>query len=165
MELQPGTSHGASLAAEDGAVLGSLFSRLQTNSQDEIIRLLSAYQEIRQGRCTELSKSEYEKVHFSVLEKDDPMRVARDAGFAIARQQQSLDWANVDDDVLNRAWEEFKGSYAYDAYDAADDWWVDWGMLRERIRAASYASETKSFVDNSLGLAFAQAVTITSVSE
>lgn len=147
---------------EDGAVLGSLFSRLHTGSQEEVVRLLSAYQEIRQARCLELMKSEYEVVHFSTLDDADPMREARDAGFAVARQQQSLDWDDVDEEVVRHAWDEFRTSYAYDAYDAADEWWNDWGLLRERMRAASYASDTKVLAENSLDLTFAQAVVFTS---
>ena len=37
---------------------------------------------------------------------------------------------------LRASWEELKGSFGYEAYDAADDWWVDWGVLRERMSAA-----------------------------
>lgn len=122
---------------EDGAVLGSLFSRLQSNSSEEIRRLLSAYQEIRQERCKVTLDSEWEKVSFSVLEDDDPLRKIRDAGFELARAQHSLDWKNVPESYLQGAWEEFKGSFGYEAYDAADDWWVDWGMVRVRLAAAA----------------------------
>ena len=63
------------------------------------------------------------------------MRIARDAGFERARAQQSLDWEDVEEEYLREAWEELKGSFGYDAYDAADDWWVDWGVLRERLES------------------------------
>lgn len=133
---QPGTQHGAALAMEDGAVFGSLFSRLRTGEREEITRLLMAFQEIRQSRCNSITDSEYQKVHFSVLEEGDPIRVARDAGFRAAADQHALDWENVDEEYLRASWEELKGSFGYEAYDAADDWWVDWGVLRERMSAA-----------------------------
>lgn len=30
---------------------------------------------------------------------------------------------------------------AYEAYDAADDWWVDWGVMAHRMAAASTPTE------------------------
>jgi salicylate hydroxylase len=35
--------------------------------------------------------------------------------------------------VLRGAWEEFRGTFGYEAYDAADDWWVDWGIMAHRL--------------------------------
>ena len=70
------------------------------------------------------------------------MRIARDAGFERARAQQSLDWEDVEEEYLREAWEELKGSFGYDAYDAADDWWVDWGVLRERLESVSIETES-----------------------
>ncbi|KAL5514192.1 hypothetical protein ACEPAG_2280 [Sanghuangporus baumii] len=137
--LNPGTSHGSALAMEDAAVLGSLFSRLRTRDTDEILRLLAAYQEIREGRCAEVTRTEYETVAFSVLPKDNPKRAERDAGFAASRQMKVLDWENLDDPFLQHIWEQFKCSFGYEAYDAADDWWVDWGIMRERMKASSMA--------------------------
>ncbi|EJD05380.1 FAD/NAD-binding domain-containing protein [Fomitiporia mediterranea MF3/22] len=137
--LNPGTSHGSSLAVEDAAVLGSLFSRLRTRSSREILRLLAAYQEIREDRCIEVTRTEYETCAFSVLPRGDPRREERDLGFAASRDMKVLDWENLDDPFLQRIWEQFKGSFGYEAYDAADDWWVDWGIMQERMAASSMA--------------------------
>jgi len=37
-----------------------------------------------------------------------------------------------DDDAYLGIWGQLCQVWAYDAFDAADDWWVQWGMLRER---------------------------------
>ena len=130
---------------EDGAVLGSLFSRLQTRDTDEIFRLLNAYQSIRQDRCKVTLESEAEKVAFSVLEDGDPTREARDAEFRAARNKQRLVWEDMGDDIdyLQKAWEELRFSFGYEAYDAADDWWIDWGVMRERLSVIMDDSEAK----------------------
>lgn len=122
---------------EDAAVIGSLFSRLRTRSRQEIVALLNAYQEIREERCNLITDSEYEKIHFSVLEVGDPIRAQRDAGLKASREMGVLDWDCVTEEYLKAQWEEFKGSFGYEAYDAADSWWVDWGSLRERISDVS----------------------------
>ena len=124
---------------EDAAVLGSLFSRLRTRERTEVVRLFAAYQEIRQARCGEIKRTEYETVAFSVLPKDNPMRAERDKGFAASREMKVLDWENLGDPLLQRTWEQFKNSFGYEAYDAAGDWWVDWGSTRERMAASSTA--------------------------
>lgn len=119
---------------EDGAVLGSLFSRLQSKSPDEIMRLLCAYQEIRQDRCAQTQQSDAELVTFSTL-PPGPARDERDAGFALSSANATLDWEDAGEEMLRGAWDEFRGSFGYEAYDAADDWWVDWGVLAQRTTA------------------------------
>jgi len=37
-----------------------------------------------------------------------------------------------DDDAYLGIWGQLCQVWAYDAFDAADDWWVQWGVLRER---------------------------------
>lgn len=122
---------------EDAAVVGSLFSRLRTRSRQEILVLLNAYQEIREERCNLITDSEYERIHFSVLEVGDPIRAQRDAGLKASREIGALDWDCVSEEYLKAQWEEFKGSFGYEAYDAADSWWVDWGSLREKMSVRS----------------------------
>lgn len=124
---------------EDGAVLGSLFSRLRTRNQDEIVRLLGAYQEVRQERCQETIQADSELVAFSTL-PPGPARDEREAGFRAARVQRSSDWENASEERLRNVFEEFRGAFAYEAYDAADDWWVDWGLMAQRATAVQTAS-------------------------
>jgi salicylate hydroxylase len=37
-----------------------------------------------------------------------------------------------DDDAYLGIWGQLCEVWAYNAFDAADDWWVQWGVLRER---------------------------------
>ncbi|KAI5121809.1 hypothetical protein M0805_009801 [Coniferiporia weirii] len=157
--LNPGTTHGSSLAMEDAAVLGSLFSRLRSRDSGEIVRLLSAYQEIRQDRCVDVAKSEFANVDISTLPPDDPRFPIRMAGFAASREVKALDWENLGDPYLQGVWEQFKSLFGYEAYDAADDWWVDWGVMQERMAAVSAASvisygSTETIMENGLTSAF-----------
>lgn len=147
--LQPGGTNETALAVEDGAVLGSLFSRLQTKDPDEILRLLSAFQEIRQDRCSTTLQSDMELVTFCTL-PSGPACDERNAGFKAAAKQEALDWENVGEDLLSGAWEEFRGSFGYEAYDAADDWWVDWGIMVQRMAAAQRAAD-EEYVDEEDG--------------
>ena len=140
---QPDSTNGAALNFEDGAVLGSLFSRLQTRSREEILRLLRAFQEIRQERCENTIKADAELCIFSCL-PPGPARDKRNEGFAQSEANKSLDWGEEGEATLRGAWEEFRGSFGYEAYDAADDWWVDWGVMIQRMTAASNATMTVS---------------------
>lgn len=38
---------------------------------------------------------------------------------------------------LRRQWLEFYENWGYDAQDAANSWWVEWGLLRERAEEAA----------------------------
>ncbi|THH08949.1 hypothetical protein EW145_g2356 [Phellinidium pouzarii] len=137
----PSSTNAPALAMEDGATLGSLFSRLQSRNADEALWLLRAYQELREDRCVTTVQSDIELVIFSTL-PEGPARDERDEGFRMARKQESLDWENSREDILRGAWDEFRGSFGYDAYDATDNWWVDWGVMLQRMTAIENVSTT-----------------------
>lgn len=121
---------------EDSATLGCLLSRLGSRDEGEMLQLLSAYQEIREERCARTMQSDSELVLFCSL-PPCPERDQRDEGFRAALSKADLlDWENAGDDMLRDAFEEFRFSFAYDAYDAADEWWNDWGLTRQRMNAA-----------------------------
>lgn len=116
--------------------MGCLLSRLESPEEGEILRLLAAYQEIREERCATTVKSDADLVLFCTL-PPCPERDARDEGFrASLAKTDMLDWENAGDDMLRDAFEEFRYSFGYDAYDAADEWWNDWGLTRQRMNAA-----------------------------
>ena len=116
--------------------MGCLFSRLESRDPEEILRLLRAFQEIRQERCETTGSADADLVTFSTLPAG-PERDARDEGFRISREKtDALDWENAGDDMLSQAFEEFRYSFGYDAYDAADEWWYDWGLTLQRMNAA-----------------------------
>ena len=64
--------------------------------------------------------------------RDNSMRAKRDAGIGI------LQGSNEHEE--SPEWVEIKEMFGYDAEDEADNWWVEWGLLRERSKgvAVSY---------------------------
>ena len=133
---QPSSTAGTALNFEDGCVLGSLFSRLHTRNREEILRLLRAYQEIRQERCEQGIQSDLEISTFLSL-PPGPDRDRRDEGFRQSQTSQKLEWDEETEDSLRGAWESYRIQLAYEAYDAADDWWIDWGVMIQRLSAAN----------------------------
>ncbi len=102
--------------------------------------MLSAYQEIRQSRCEEITKGEEERGLWIAYEEGSPEQQQRDEDFRASKANEEkfrLGWGDIDEEYLRAAWESFKGPFAYDAYDAADDWWNDWGLLQARMSAFS----------------------------
>lgn len=121
----------AALAIEDAAVLGSLFSRLR--EWDQIPTLLYAYQELRKPRADELHEEETSRMAFLTLphgptqsERDESMREAR----RVAANKD--EWSASE---LAEQWASILATWAYDAYDESEDWWVHWGLLRERAKS------------------------------
>ena len=125
--------HCAALGVEDAAILGRLLSKLK--SKDEIKRFLSAFQEIRLPRSELLSASEQQKVDFIALHTG-PLSEARDESMRLQMQEGQADWSASEDTFLARSWEEFRDAFGYDAFDEADTWWVEWGVLFDRINRA-----------------------------
>lgn len=119
------------MALEDGAVLAKLFSHIRTN--DQIPTLLYAYQDLRQPHVRRVQQKELAELYFLCMPpgeiqqgRDDFMRSQRDAGrspVAPAGQDEEL-----------QEWTEIKDVFGYDAEDDADNWWMEWGLLRERAR-------------------------------
>lgn len=118
------------MAVEDGAVLAKLFSHLRT--KDQISNFLYAFENLRQPRCTAIRAKEAGDIAFMYAKegtefqkmRDDSMRAKRDAGLnALESTEESEETPE---------WTEIKDIFGYDAEDEADNWWMEWGMLRER---------------------------------
>ena len=60
-----------------------------------------------------------------------PQRDARDEGLKSTHAHGRNNFSDSDD-AASKQWEEVKKVYAYDCEDEADEWWVRWGLLRER---------------------------------
>ncbi|KAI0692489.1 FAD/NAD(P)-binding domain-containing protein [Cytidiella melzeri] len=113
----PGTTHGPAMALEDAVVLGTLFSHL--SSMDQVPTFLYAYEEIRIARTTKVRERDVSNAVFLRLppgpereERNDSVRHARD------------EW---DNGSLKTEFEGLAMLFAYDAYDAAEEWWISWG--------------------------------------
>ncbi|TFY56669.1 hypothetical protein EVG20_g8838, partial [Dentipellis fragilis] len=124
--LMPCGTHGCSLAVEDAAVLGTLFSHLR--SPDQIATLLYAYQDLRQERSGILNELELSNAGLCWF-APGPERDARNESMRQSRAQGSEHW---DDSALGDQWGVISEVWGYHAVDAAEDWWVQWGLLRER---------------------------------
>ncbi len=109
------------MAVEDAVVLGSLFSHLR--SMDQVPSLLRAYQELRQRRCKTLVEADIGNTRLMCL----PAGPAADARDESLRRKYD-DW---DEGMLKASFEEIAEVFAYDAGDAAEEWWVSWGRFHE----------------------------------
>lgn len=125
------------MTVEDGAVLAKLFSHLRT--EDQIGSFLWAFQDLRQPRCNFVIAGELGQIHFMMMPpsemaqaRDDSMRMRRDAGVNVLSQEGDAE--------ETPEWTEIKEVFGYDAEDEADNWWVQWGLLRERARGVETAA-------------------------
>lgn len=128
---QPANTHSASLAMEDAVVFGVLFSRLRSHHQIPI--LTEAFQDLRIGRCKTVNEGEKSNAHLVWL----PPGKDRDMRDAYMRKSMAAASAHWDDNKLREQWEEVAGNFGYSARDAAEDWWVNWGSLRERSQSVN----------------------------
>ena len=97
------------MALEDAVVFGTLFQKL--SSLDQLSTFLNAYQEIREGRTTEVNKNEASAAAFCRL-PPGPMRDARNAEMRLSRDE----W---DDGSMKKEFEGIAGLFGYEAEDAA----------------------------------------------
>ncbi|KAF8912334.1 hypothetical protein CPB85DRAFT_1252794 [Mucidula mucida] len=118
------------LTVEDGAVLAKLS---HISIKDQIQSFLYAFQDLRQPRCASVYAKSGIVQYMSVPPgdfqqmRDNSMRAKRDAGVGILEAVGDLE--------ETPEWIEIKEVFGYDAEDDADNWWVEWGLLRERARA------------------------------
>ncbi|KAH0833402.1 hypothetical protein J3R83DRAFT_12508 [Lanmaoa asiatica] len=126
--LPAGSIQGGGLAVEDSAVLAKLFSHLTT--EDQIPTFLNAFQELREGRCASVVRCEQGNLFFQMMphgpqqeQRDKMLRRQVVDGRVVFSSSKPLD-----------QWEQVKELFGYDAEDEADDWWVKWGILRERAK-------------------------------
>lgn len=135
--MPPGSIQECALTVEDGAVLAKLFSHL--HSKDQIKSFLWAFQDLRQPRCAAVHSKEAGIIHYMTAEpgefqcaRDDMMRAKHQAGVGILDATGDLEEPPE--------WVDIKEVFGYDAEDDADNWWVEWGLLRERARNNSSGS-------------------------
>lgn len=58
-------------------------------------------------------------------------RDARDVGMRASLQTGVEQW---DEGMLLEQWEQISQEFGYNARDAAEEWWLKWGMLGDRSR-------------------------------
>jgi len=123
--LIPCSTHSCSLSVEAAAVLSTLLSYVR--GLDHVPVLVRAYETIRRGRSKFLHEVEVATI-MQTMFPPGPEREARDLEMQKLLQAGRDKW---DDDAYLGLWGHLCEIWAYNAFDAADDWWVQWGVLRE----------------------------------
>ena len=125
------------MAVEDGAVLAKIFSHLSSHRQ--IHSFLAAFQEIRQARVRTVRQGELQSAFF--MTADGPEAAARDAAM-LAKAQAGGNVLDSEGEA-SAVWDEYRVVFGYGCEDEADDWWVQWGVLRERARGSEDGSDAE----------------------
>ncbi|KAF8650592.1 hypothetical protein AX16_005177 [Volvariella volvacea WC 439] len=127
--LPAGAIQLSTMAVEDAAALGRLFCHLK--SDEQIPDFLWALQNLRRTRCSAVYRKEAGDLVFMSIPpgeaqeaRDSVMRAKRDAGIDALASTNGFE--------ESPEWEEIKEVFAYDAEDEADNWWQEWGILKER---------------------------------
>ncbi|KAI9507583.1 FAD/NAD-P-binding domain-containing protein [Russula earlei] len=124
----PGTTYGCTLALEDAATLGTLFSHL--GSAEQVPTLLYAYQDLRKWRSEMLGSLEQ---HNADVAFSSPPRI-RDGLVRWTALPSDAPEPPPGSGPTDAELAEISEVWGYYAIDAADEWWVEWGMLRERSK-------------------------------
>ncbi|KAJ7511066.1 hypothetical protein B0H11DRAFT_1953873 [Mycena galericulata] len=135
--IPPGSTQYYAMDVEDGAVLAKLFSHLHTH--DQISEFLYAFQDLRQPRTETVLAAETGIIHFMSMpycakqEKRDQEMMAK-----VAMGADVFDISAGG--MKSPEWREIKEVFGYDAEDEADNWWVTWGLLKQRSLGSSIGS-------------------------
>jgi salicylate hydroxylase len=130
------------MGLEDASVLAKLFSHLRNKSQ--ISSFLYAFEEVRQARCIRIKAVDSGNITFMTLPDCEHARV-RDQMMRARYEEGKMALGGGDDEGDNGAgsqWSENREIFGYDAEDEADNWWVEWGMLRLRAQATDLSDLT-----------------------
>ncbi|KAG9312971.1 hypothetical protein JVU11DRAFT_6407 [Chiua virens] len=115
-----------SMPIEDAGVLTTLFTYLK--SEKQIAHLSQAFQEVREPRAHVIFSKETKAFAFVWV----PPGLARDARDEALRKMMVAGHKGWDETRLRWQWDEICEVFAYHGREAAEDWWVMWGALRER---------------------------------
>ncbi|KAK6977622.1 FAD-binding-3 domain-containing protein [Favolaschia claudopus] len=138
--------HTYSVAIEDGAFIGKLFSHSRKPAR--VREFMSAFEETRKARCLHIDHSEKQYIDVMAL-PDGPMQATRDAAMRAneAAGRNVMDAADVD---LQQMWDDMRMIFGYDPADDADDWWMSWGRLRDAPSASKEGKLTEDIPNESL---------------
>ncbi|KZT66461.1 FAD/NAD(P)-binding domain-containing protein [Daedalea quercina L-15889] len=130
--LAAGSIQQAAMGVEDAAVLGKLYSHLSIPEQAQ--DFLYAFQDLRQQRCAEAADGDLSTLRYISADLG-PDQEARDSNM-LAKYREGRNVLEGDEDSGEvEQWSQVRSIYAYDCEDEADDWWVQWGLLRARANS------------------------------
>ncbi|KAH9063608.1 FAD/NAD-P-binding domain-containing protein [Lactarius vividus] len=132
----PAVMYGPSMSLEDASMLAKLFSHL--GREEQIRSFLYAFQNLREGRCQSNRALDIGNIKFMMVPTGE-MTEMRDKMMR-ARYDQGR---NVLEDGTVAQWDRNRELFGYDAEDEADNWWVQWGLLQERAKAAHLENEVR----------------------
>lgn len=135
--LPAGSLQGGAMAVEDAAVFARLFSHLR--DKDQISTFLHAFQDLREDRCASVVHTEQCNLYFQMMPAG-PQQEQRDQEMRAKTAQGESVFGGGE---ASEQWEQLKELWGYDAEDEADDWWVKWGLLRERAKQRSLDMEAE----------------------
>lgn len=94
---------------------------------------MEAFQDLRQGRCERVHDLELMSMSFAWA-PPGPERDLRDQQLrpTLEGKPGEVEW---DEGHLRAEWERMGDVFGYNAREAAENWWVHWGVLRESSKA------------------------------
>src|SRR5712691_1202774 len=126
------------MSLEDASMLAKLFSHLR--SEEQIPSFLFAFQNLREERCQKNRALDIGNILF-MMEPEGEGTAQRDAMMR-GKHDQGRNVLSGDDEDSNVAqWDHNRELFGYDAEDEADNWWVQWGLLQERAKAADWEED------------------------
>ncbi|KAJ7488120.1 hypothetical protein FB451DRAFT_1226471 [Mycena latifolia] len=124
--------HTYSIALEDGAFIGKIFSH--TRNRDRVPEFLHAFEEHRRSRSLHIREMERQYIGVITL-PDGEMQQGRDAGMR-ANHAAGRNVMDAQESHLQQMQDEMRMLFAYDPADDADEWWMSWGRLRDSAEEA-----------------------------
>ncbi|KAK7008435.1 FAD-binding-3 domain-containing protein [Favolaschia claudopus] len=122
-------SHNSSMAIEDAATLGTLFSHLSGRKQIPVFT--ETYEELRQSRTDETRISEYRSLVQISLPHGELQKL-RDDSLLLTLDEAFDNFENCESsDLLVQAWEQYLVVFSHDASEAVDNWWSKWSFTIE----------------------------------
>ncbi|KAJ7294104.1 hypothetical protein C8J57DRAFT_1270811 [Mycena rebaudengoi] len=123
----PGAVYTYSIALEDGAFIGKIFSH--TRDAKRVPEFLSAFAEHRGPRCARILETEKQTIRYMTL-PDGEMQIGRDAAMRAshAAGRNVMDAPSGD---LQDMHDDLRMVFGYDPADDADEWWMTWGRFRD----------------------------------
>ncbi|KZT63264.1 FAD/NAD(P)-binding domain-containing protein [Daedalea quercina L-15889] len=140
--LPSGGIQPAAMGVEDAAVLGKLYSHLGIPEQTQ--DFLYAFQDLRQQRCAEAVDGDLSMFRYISMDAG-PAQEVRDASMLTNYREgrNVLEGGEAAGEI--EQWAQIRMIYGYDCEDEADDWWVQWGLLRARANSDGGASCQSAF--------------------
>ncbi|KAF7325450.1 FAD-binding-3 domain-containing protein [Mycena kentingensis (nom. inval.)] len=120
-----GGTHLHTAALEDGLFIGKIFSH--TRDPARIPEFQKAFQEAREPRCTQIIQQDHETIAMLTLPDGDIQKMLD----AALRANTAAGRNAMEGEDLHKIKEDFIIANGYDADDDADEWWINWGRLKD----------------------------------